>query len=584
MRVSLSSLQSKIFNVKKDISIPRGLNTRLNQIYQAPFESRKYNPKSTRRVDYIKNSLIDLLIKMNYYTDENEREDVALSIMEASYGIDVNYRQELLGMLINLCNNRTYVSFQRQFKKIVNRCLEEQRLETLNSFVDEANPPTSHDIKHYGMIGTPNKCAEFFVKHCPINKLQSLTTKALVGCAGKGTDLDALIITMMNSLRNMYADEEERLHHILSHRIFVCEKDPYNVKFLREKWGPSLHIYEGDIMNIITDPHLRQQVFNESRFDIFLMHPPFEKNHMTQSASEQDSRKRGGSSICWKILKAVRNSDLLADDAYCAFLLPMGWREYTTGSNRAFGLYEWMTKQMMPIRIENIDKEESKNLFESKVALGGFDLYCAINRNNNGCHTAFCCKGMEYQFDLTTRLFLPNFYNAEQNGHFSWTVTTTNENEQLGTNRVICHSNYDFRDTNLHHYSETATNEKTFPVMRSLTKGENGVVQTEIWHTDEIKRKHNSYWNRDDISKIIIQRYGDFHVFPDWENEYLLGTSVFAITFPKEAPEQMERALEWLRRDNIKKMFTTDLMWSTADPNICWKLFQIMRKNFYEIH
>lgn len=573
--------RNKVFLTKeefKNMKIPNGLNNQLNVIFEQSLQSPYYNPHPHRlRIrQYIMNAVADILIRSTRHDGSIDHQR-QVDIMSDSYGIRHAHHQELSTILNLLRHRKKYRKFQEKFEKVAKHYLDTHKMDDFNRFVNEINGGNYHDIKN-GNLLTPQEFADFAADNCPLEIRP--TTKALVGCAGKGTDLDAIINLLMKNpfLRNYYADEEERLQHILEHILCACENDPYNAQILRKKY-PGLRVSERSIMDIINERDLRTSELGAVEFDIFICHPPFEVKQKKSEATENDYRKRGGNSFCWKMLKALRRSRLLASGGYIALLIPMGWREYTEGKDRAAGLYEWMMNGMTPIRIENISSDASTKMFLGDVKIGGFDMYCAINTPSPQGHlTSFLSSlGVEYKFDLTIgsrAMFLPN-----ENFQRVWNITTSTTENQFGRQRVIASCKYDFRRDNLHQYRSHPEGQHRRPILKTLSTKRDHV--REYKYTDEVKEGHD-YIHDNDMSKIIIQRLGNLHVMADWENEYLLGQSVFAITFRRSERQQMQKALEWLQRPDVKRMFETDLMWSTADPNICWKMFRIMRTNFYD--
>lgn len=566
----------------KDFHVPREFMIKLKDIFKKARSSALFNPKTLSDTHFIKNAIWQLIYHGCITNELLVNADIAKHTLDHSFGIvDVDNQKMIIEIIRDIIRTNKYVRQQKAIQKALSELKKKKDYINSNSLINDHMPINSHDVKHYGSIPSPLKFVkDGIIDAYPINSITS-KIKIFVGCAGNGTEIACFVEFLMKLeiMLNEFPDEKHRHNHIVSKMLFACENNPACVVLLKKQF-PHLQIYETSIFTLIQSDEERKKFFGgDGKVNAFICHPPFEKSQH-KIPKEDDSRKRGGSNFCWDLIKAVKKHKLLAPNAYIAMIIPRGWRQPAIKSQRGvYGLFNYMAHEMTPIAIKMMSGNYTKNSFNHKVSLKGVDIYCAINKANNTGHQTKLHIGDDGQdnlINLSNWEFLPNGGFDTHNG-----VVLDHRARRISTSNGYLHapnSYYDLRESHWKNgqYSETSTPEHKYMIMETLSSKD--THQPKHVYTKHINKNHKKYID-EKKPKLLFQRYGNLHVLEDPENKYLLSGQVGAIFF--DNIEDMKRALEFFKRQDIKKMFDKDLMFSMADPNQS-RLFHMLRKDFFK--
>jgi site-specific DNA-methyltransferase (adenine-specific) len=136
--------------------------------------------------------------------------------------------------------------------------------------------------KKYGEVMSDlDKVVKPMINELPDDYWTNPDLKILDNCNGTGPFPLLVIWKLMNGLKGIIKDEEERYKHIVENMIYVAELQPKNQFIWMCIVDPydeyDLNVYTGSFLDSGFDKHMKE-VWNVDRFSLILGNPPYQKS------------------------------------------------------------------------------------------------------------------------------------------------------------------------------------------------------------------------------------------------------------------------------------------------------------------
>jgi type I restriction-modification system DNA methylase subunit len=92
---------------------------------------------------------------------------------------------------------------------------------------------TDLKIKSHGEVQTPHQLVEEMIETIPEEVWSNPDLKWLDPCAGTGVFTAVVALKLMNTLKDVIIDQEERYQHIMNKMIYACELQEENVELYK---------------------------------------------------------------------------------------------------------------------------------------------------------------------------------------------------------------------------------------------------------------------------------------------------------------------------------------------------------------
>ncbi len=144
----------------------------------------------------------------------------------------------------------------------------------LLDFINQNLKPKQLDKKERGEVFTPMTLVNEMLDTLPKEVWKNKNLKWLEPSAGMGNFAVAVYMRLMDSLKSVITDEEERRKHILENMLYMVELDKNNVFIINEIFCGKkykLNIFEGSFIDGKYEIIYKTNII----FDIIVGNPPY---------------------------------------------------------------------------------------------------------------------------------------------------------------------------------------------------------------------------------------------------------------------------------------------------------------------
>jgi hypothetical protein len=163
--------------------------------------------------------------------------------------------------------------------------------------------PTSKEL--YGEVFTPFTFINKILDIIPEKIFENPKFRWLDPGAGAGNFSIALYFKLLEHLKPVFSDIEERKDHIIKNMIYMVELQPENTTKLRELFGPNANIYEEDYLNYLLNP--KANGITPQIFDVVIGNPPFNCNGLKKVPTNTEYNKKQDGKTIWSafVIKSI---------------------------------------------------------------------------------------------------------------------------------------------------------------------------------------------------------------------------------------------------------------------------------------
>lgn len=244
--------------------------------------------------------------------------------------------------------------------------LNNKYLDTLKHIRDYIGV-SNKEKTNFGEVFTPNFIVNAMLDALPKDVWSNKNLKWLDPANGIGNYPAVIIPRLMDGLKNIIHDDEERYKHIMNNMIYVCdiqEKNMFSYCMLfdiDDKYN--LNIYKGDFLKEGFEKQMKR--WNINKFDIIIGNPPYQKMDAGNKASAKPLYDKF-------IVKSLEIGNMIS------FITPSRW---FAGGKGLDGFRDMMLNRT---DIPFIKHFEHSNLVFNDVDIKGGVSYFIINKNYCG--------------------------------------------------------------------------------------------------------------------------------------------------------------------------------------------------------
>lgn len=398
-----------------------------------------------------------------------------------------------------------------------------------------------------GEVFTPFIIIEKIVDQIPITILRNPKSTFLEPSAGIGGFFLVLYDRLMKELKDAIPSPQNRSNHIIKEMLYAIEINNNNVKFIKKIFGSDLNIYKGDALKI---DRLSSIFSNLENVDVVVGNPPFEKRGYIIDEMHNKSIS------LWTQFVYKSFTQWLNKSGCMGMVLPPTWRKPSSNRSSTFGLWELLSPHIS--WLEMYDRKSSTQFFNDLIHINIDLLFLCKSFHNKKAHVKSIHNEITKEY-LYKWPFLPN-------GHLKFWKNWLNKDNNNTMGFIYSASAY--------HNMSNITNHKTskykFPIVHA------------IHHDGEVVYKYSNKRKKEGgfgLSKLIFNGYGAWNPpILDMDGKYGMSNVVYGI--PINNIVYGKNLLELFSREDVLKLFFTDMMWFTSRPTQSWHLFNYLKKDF----
>ena len=186
--------------------------------------------------------------------------------------------------------------------------------------------PKDIEKKQFGEVFTSIILVNEMLDKLPKDVWTNKDLKWYDPATGMGNFPIAVYLRLMESLKDIIPNNEERKKHIIENMLYMCELNKKNVLITKQIFDINnmykLNLYEGDSLSLDT-----YKEWGITYFDIIMGNPPYQKNF------KNENNRVGGSSLWSEFIN--QSFTVLNKNGYLVFITPCSWM--TGGSNKQSG-------------------------------------------------------------------------------------------------------------------------------------------------------------------------------------------------------------------------------------------------------
>ena len=501
-----------------------------------------FNPVSCSLTRFTINSIDSILVLI---PDHDEK--TIISILETNFNLNLEKTKELYDKIIHLYQNK--IKFL--YKEMINYrdgLLSRKKYKEVIELYRRLLKPKYYEKKNRGEVFTPFECIKRILDQIPMTVWTNCNSTFFDPSAGIGGFLVIAYMRLMSTLTQKIKNPIHRHDHIIKKMLFAAEIDTLNVNIMKKVFGKGSNIFKGDTLTGFDS----LKAFGRTDFHVVFGNPPFKK------PQKKDIKRNGGDSL-WPDFVESSYKKWLTPLGYFGMLLPPGWRKPSDNKSRSKNLWKTMALDNTITWIEMYDIKEARKIFDDTVSIR-FDLVVGKKEDDKKFKTVI--NGYDGEIVEKSIKKYPYLPNGNLN-HWIFLFELNEPKCEVFYSRSI----YDPRRKNVKREKDK---EYKYPVIHAIHKDGKPV----ILYTN--KSKPEGGFGK---PKIIFNRLGQWNQpILDLEGRYGLSESAFAllVSSKKEGIDLQN----YFNKETLK-MFSMDMQWATSTPNIFWKLFKDLPKNFY---
>ena len=200
------------------------------------------------------------------------------------------------------------VKFKISLKSLIDNPKE------LLDLINECLKPKDIEKKQFGEVFTPMILVNEMLDKLPKEVWENKNIKWLDPAAGMGNFPIAIYLRLIETLKKVIVNDNERKKHILENMLYMSELNKKNVLICKQIFDINneykLNIYEGNSLNVDFNKE-----FNVKQFDIIIGNPPY-----------QDPNASGDNKLYLDFTK--KSLDILINNGLLLFITPRNILEY----------------------------------------------------------------------------------------------------------------------------------------------------------------------------------------------------------------------------------------------------------------
>lgn len=419
----------------------------------------------------------------------------------------------------------------------------------LRELIEKHFIPTNDEKKKNAEVPTPVKLVDEMLNSTPL-EFWKTPHKVFEPCCGKGNFVLGIFDRFYKGLEEMYPDEIERCHVIMTECIYYADLTALNVFITTEIMKCHVQSYCGldelDFeFNNYTGDTLELNIedkWNINGFDMICGNPPYNSSGDTAT----------GNTI-WQDFTKKSLNEWLLPNGYLLFVHPPGWRKPNTEKGKFYGLYNLMCidNQMLYLEIHGI--KDGQKVFNCGTR---YDWYLIEKKKKYKQTIIIDENGEQNHYELSNFSWLPN----SKIDLIQKILTTNNEACSIIYNR----SNY-------------GSDNKKY-----ISKQQNEIYKYPIIHTIPLSGIRYIYSSINDkghfgISKVIFGDNGLNDAIIDMEGKY--GMSENSMAIKVDNIEEATNIKKALLSNNFKEIIKSCII---GNFRIDWRLFNEFKKDFWK--
>jgi hypothetical protein len=419
----------------------------------------------------------------------------------------------------------------------------------LRRLIEQHFIPSASEKKDNAEVPTPVILVDDMLNKIP-NELWTSPHQVFEPCCGKGNFVLAMFDNFYHGLKNMYPDEIERCHIIMTECIYYADLTELNVFITTEllkchiqsycgldELDYKFNSYVGDTLKFDFRSHWNIEGFNR-----IIGNPPYNSSGATAT----------GNTI-WQDFTRKALNDWLCPSGQLLFVHPPGWRKPNTDRGKFTKMFELMTKENQMTYLEIHGTKDGKKTFNCGTR---YDWYLIEKIPQYKDTTVTDEHGKSIEINLSNLSWLPNSNVLEMN---SMLAKPTDERCSI----MQSMSAYEPRKN---HMSSVESSEFKYKCVHSTPK--KGV---RYMYSNVNNRGHFG------VSKVIFGDSGIYNPIIDMDGDY--GMTHHAMAISVDNLEEATSICKAIESDTFGKIIQSCLFSSYA---IDWNIFKEFKKDFWK--
>jgi hypothetical protein len=283
-----------------------------------------------------------------------------------------------------------------QFKMQLNSLTDEP--DKLLNLINECLKPKDIEKKQFGEVFTPLSLINEMLDNIPLGIWNDKNLKWLDPATGMGNFQIVVFLRLMNSLKSIIPDENERKKHIIENMLYSCELNKKNIYIYKQIFNIhnnyTLNLYEGD--TLILNP---KKYFNIDKFDIILGNPPYNKGGIKSHTGKLLNTTEKNETIWPKFI--IKAFEWLNPEGYLLFINPLSWLK------KSHSVHDILLEKHI-LWMKLWDDSKSKNTIGADIPIS---LYVLKNIINTNLLTNIQSEMKRQKLCITTKIYLNKKYS-----------------------------------------------------------------------------------------------------------------------------------------------------------------------------
>lgn len=462
--------------------------------------------------------------------------DKKIELNKDNYSIIVNIMNNIID------NNAEIVNNIREIYSIA-------PANKLRELIEKHFIPTNDEKKQNAEVPTPVNLVDEMLNSIPL-EFWKTPKKVIEPCCGKGNFVLGIFDRFYKGLEELYPDEIERCHIIMTECIYYADLTALNVFITTEimkchvqsycgldEFDFEFNNYTGDTLELNIEDK-----WNINGFNAVIGNPPYNSSGDTAT----------GNTI-WQEFTKKSINEWLITNGHLLFVHPPGWRKPNTERGKFTKMFDLMTKQNQMIYLEIHGIKDGQKVFNCGTR---YDWYL-IEKKTQYKNTIIVDEdGKQNEINLSEFVWLPNSNILEINKILAKTIYE-------GCEMIYSPSAYEHRKKWMSHIQ---IDDFKYICVHSTPKS--GV---RYMYSKVNDRGHFG------VSKVIIGEAGINDVIIDINGDYGLTNGAIGIKINNlEDGKQLRKAL---KSDKFNKMLKSC---SFSSYRVDWNIFKEFKKDFWK--
>jgi SAM-dependent methyltransferase len=395
----------------------------------------------------------------------------------------------------------------------------------------EDNQHFTKNKNKFAEVFTPAPLIDELLDQLPKYIWNSLDTKWLDPCAGRGNFFILVYMRLLDGLQKQIPNLKERKTHILSNMLYMVELNKENIKILHTVFGKDINLINGDFLN---------HDFKNEKFNIILKNPPYQIPKTSKYTGA-----RGSSFTLWD--KFIEKSyKLLTPDGKIGAITPSNWRRPN------HPLYDIIAPSLEYLHIYS--KNDGKKWFHVQTR---FDIYIFGNKRveKKSLSGASPPTKIIDEDGIEHTNIIPFQWNFLPNGKYKTIKKYFNLKKQKSC-KILYNSN-EYNSANL---SKRKTKKYKYPIVHSLTRKGIGLRYSSL------KKGHFG------VPKVILNFNEKQYPLNDWKGEF--GMSQISFGIPIQNKKSGDCLVKTINNDDFKEIIKYT-KWGSFQTD--YRMFEYMK-------